>query len=270
MKKQLIYTIGVAATLFTACENIAEDERFIAIEDNGTTEDTTSVAIPRVVLLEDYTGQGCMNCPNAHDIATGLHERYGERLVVVSMHAGSFGLAAPTGLKQTEGDTYATSAGVETYPSGVVNRRGGAIDYLAWGASVREEMQRETPLALTLNATVTNGQLTVQADMEAQEMLSGKLQLWLLEDSIVAFQRLPDGSVNAQYVHNHVFRAAINGTWGEEVALVADEETSVSVSDYTIDASWNTDNLSVVGFVYDGNGVIQAAQCKVNTGIDAE
>ena len=57
MKKHLIYIIGIAASLFTACENISEDERLLDVE---------GVTAQRVVLLEDYTGQACVNCPEAH------------------------------------------------------------------------------------------------------------------------------------------------------------------------------------------------------------
>ena len=101
MKKQFIYIIGIAATLCTACENISEDERFLEVE---------GVTAQRVVLLEDYTGQACVNCPNAHDVATELHEEYPENLIVVAMHAGVQAISPSVregGLKQEEGDEHA-------------------------------------------------------------------------------------------------------------------------------------------------------------------
>ena len=47
--------------------------------------------------------------------------------------------------------------------------------------------------------------------------MKGKLQLWLVEDSIVAPQMFPNNKVEKEYVHNHVFRDPINGDWGTEV-----------------------------------------------------
>ena len=44
MKKHLIYIIGIAATLFAACDEISDSDRFLEVEE----------LIPqRVVLLED-------------------------------------------------------------------------------------------------------------------------------------------------------------------------------------------------------------------------
>jgi hypothetical protein len=65
MKKSYIYIIGIAAAFFAACENISESERLLEVE---------GVNAQRVVLLEDYTGQACVNCPEAHKEATALHE----------------------------------------------------------------------------------------------------------------------------------------------------------------------------------------------------
>lgn len=253
MKKHLIYIIGIAATLFTACENISEDERFLEVE---------GVTAQRVVLLEDYTGQACVNCPEAHKEATALHEQYHDNLIVVAMHAGAQAIPAPAGLKQPEGDEYADNYGVKTYPIGMINRRGGLKDYTAWGGIVRDEIQRESSLNISVNASVSNGKLSVETDLLALETLSGKLQLWVLEDGIVAPQISHSGA-NPQYVHNHVFRDALNGTWGEDVTLSLGEQKMVEHKNIELDASWKTENLSVVAFVYNNDGVMQAAQCKV-------
>ena len=256
MKKQFIYIIGIAATLCTACENISEDERFLEVE---------GVTAQRVVLLEDYTGQGCLNCPNAHDVAAQLHETYHGNLIVVSMHAGMLAYPYPNGLKQLEGDEYATKAGVEFYPSGMINRRGGILDnYMSWGGAVYEELQRESHLNLMVESElVSDSLLSVKVDLLALASLSGKLQLWLIEDSIVAMQKMPTGKYNFEYVHNHVFRDAINGTWGEDVALEFGEEKSFTTTEYILNSDWEVENLSVVAFVYNEDGVQQAGQCKI-------
>ncbi len=253
MKKHYIYIIGIVAALFAACENISEDERFLDVEE---------VTAQRVVLLEDYTGQACVNCPEAHKEATALHEEYHDSLIIVAMHAGAQAIPAPAGLKQTEGDEYADKFGVKTYPIGMVNRRDGLKDYPSWGAAVYAEIQRETQLNLSVEASVSNGKLNVNTDMLALEALEGKLQLWVIEDSIVAPQVSLSGA-QPQYVHNHVFRDAINGTWGEDVSLTMGEEKVVPHNDFELNVAWKPENLSVVAFVYNNDGVLQAAQCKV-------
>lgn len=254
MKKHLIYIIGIAAALFTACENISEDERFLEME---------GVSAQRVVLLEDYTGQACVNCPDAHEVAAELHEEYHDNLIIVAMHAGMQAVPSPVGLKQPEGDEYADKFGVKEYPNGMVNRRGGLKDYPSWGAAVYEELQRESELDLVVEASVADGKLDVKADLLALEALEGKLQLWIIEDSIISFQTSSKGRI-PQYVHNHVFRDAINGTWGEELSFMLGEQKQILHTDFKIDAVWNIENLYVVAFMYNSDGVLQASQCKVN------
>lgn len=256
MKKSFIYILGIAATLFTACENISEDERIIDVE---------GVTAKRVVLLEDYTGQACLNCPNAHEVATELHELYPENLIVVAIHAGAQGIPSTTngGLKQSEGDVYANSVGVQTYPSGQINRRGGLKNHTAWTAAVVEELGRPSEIVMTLYAELREGKLYVESTMMALDNVKGKLQLWMLEDNIVGMQLLPTGKPDMQYVHNHVFRSSINGTWGEDVELTLGEQLVVEHKDFELNSAWNADNLSVVAFVYNNDGVLQAAQCKV-------
>ncbi len=254
MKRHLIYIIGIAASIFTACENISEDERFLDVE---------GVTAQRVVLLEDYTGQACVNCPNAHSEATMLHEQYPENLIIVAMHAGPQAIAAPSGLKQQEGDVYADAFGVKTYPNGLINRRGGLKDFPSWGAAVYDELQRESTLNLSVNAEIVDGKLIVMTNLLALDALVGKLQLWLLEDSLVGPQITPNGP-QLQYVHNHVFRASLNGTWGEETSMALGEQKELKHEDIVLNEAWNPENLSVVAFVYDDNGVMQAAHCNVN------
>ena len=89
-------------------------------------------------------------------------------------------------------------------------------------------------------------------------MARGKLQLWLVEDSITAMQLMPDGSPNKDYVHMHVFRDAINGTWGQDLTAVNAMGWNPVVSyQYTLNESWNRKHLWLIAFVYDDSGVLQ-------------
>ena len=104
-----------------------------------------------------------------------------------------------------------------------------------------------------------DNQLTVRAEvMGIDGTTSGKLQLWLTEDGITAFQMMPDGTRNMEYIHRHVFRAAINGTWGESVSVAEGETFTTKDYLFAIPEGWNADRLSVVAFVYNDQGVLQA------------
>lgn len=119
-------------------------------------------------------------------------------------------------------------------------------------------------LNLTVGNAYEESSRTVNIEVSALSSgdISGKLQVWLVESSIEKMQFIPDGSRNLKYIHNHVFRATINGAWGDDIQLVKENELTKSYT-YKLDESWKPENMAVVAFIYDDNGVIQAAQTKL-------
>ncbi len=80
----------------------------------------------KVVILEEFTGHLCVNCPEATILAHDLKVTYGEQLVLLSIHAGD--LAVPS-TSPYEAD-YRTGPGTAIYneflplgvPAGLVSR----------------------------------------------------------------------------------------------------------------------------------------------------
>ena len=93
--------------------------------------------------------------------------------------------------------------------------------------------------------------------------VTGKLQVWLLEDSITAMQLMPGNVINTSYVHNHVLRAPINGLWGDDFAI-GEGEQKERVLTFQPDAAWNPEHLSIVAFVYNNSGVLQVTKGTLN------
>ena len=251
--KKLIYLIALLP-LFTSCEDIGEDDRYI---------ETGPVEVSRKVLLEEFTGQRCTNCPDAHKIIESLEAQYGDNLIAVSIHAGNFGVKAPAGLKQEEGDIYANHWKIPAYPMGVIDRNSGVMGMNDWASVIRKDLESSTDLELSLEAQVSEdgSNIEVFTTMVGPDNLSGSLQLWVVESNIVAFQI--NGSVTLQdYVHNNVFRTCVNGIWGEEIPLTANVVKYVS-NTVAIDEKWNLENTAIVGFYYNDSGVIQVDRCSV-------
>lgn len=220
----------------------------------------------RAVLLEDFTGQRCVNCPLGADIIEQLQKEFGDTVVIaVGIHGGPLGFsgnASNIGLATDVGDEYFKHWGLEYQPVGLVNRHG-AIDYTDWARAVREELAKSAPLSITLEATITGAEMGVTVATQATDgTIDGRLQLWLLEDSISALQLMPDGSANFAYQHRHVFRTPINGTWGDPLHLT-EGQTGEKTMTCAIADDWNVENLMVVAFVYNDTGVLQAASRRV-------
>ena len=104
--------------------------------------------------------------------------------------------------------------------------------------------------------------IEVQTIGLASDLVSGKLQVWLIEDSIDSFQLMPDGSREEHYNHMHVFRASVNDSWGDELSV---DHGQVAVKNYELrlDPVWVPEHCSIVTFLYDNTGVRQVAKSKL-------
>lgn len=261
------FFLGVAtaamAMAAASCSNIDEEDRLIYVKP---------AEVGRAVLIEDLTGQRCINCPDGTDIINGIIETYGEdNVIAVGIHCGPLGFAGNSkrvGLKTDTGDEYYTHWANGTnlgQPSAIFNRKKGKgpIDnYNNWAAEVGRIISEKANLSVDIANAYDAKTRTLTTKVGAfgvNGTVSGKLQVWIVEDGIKAMQMMPDGSANQDYIHNHVFRAAVNGTWGEEVTVKEGETISKDYS-YVLPETWNAENISVVAFVYNDNGVENVAK----------
>lgn len=255
MKKlSLKILLTSAATLLIAasCHNIPSDERLLPVEK-------TNVAGKRTVLLEDFTGVHCVNCPKAAQAIHEIKTLYGEKVVAVGLHGAVAFTSKESPLFSTDAEAYYTrfAPGV-ALPAGMINRKkfpgksGIAInEYGTWSNFVNQEL--ELPQLLSIKhsaASKGEKQLTASVEIEKVEgaTLPAKmmLQVWVIEDGIKHEQLGVDDKYN--YIHNHVLRGAVNGTWGE--ALTLGKKYSY---DYTLPRVGDIENCSLVTFVYDGD-----------------
>lgn len=247
----------LSALTAVACSHIDESERLIYVKP---------AEVKRHVLLEDFTGQRCVNCPKANDEIKALQEAYGEyNVVAVGIHSGPLGFHSTdkyVGLSTNTGDEYYNRWALDYQPVGLIDR-GAPLEYTAWNARIHEELERPAPVDIDLVLDRRDDLLTIWAEVKGIDGTTvGKLQLWLTEDDVTAFQLMPDGTRNMEYVHQHVFRAAINGTWGEPVSVKEGETFETQHYQFTIPKDWNGDHLSVVAFVYNDQGVQQVKKIK--------
>jgi len=254
----IILLLG-ACLLFTGCDTIDESDRLI---------DAPQPEAVKNVLLVDFTGQRCPNCPAAAEIAKNLKTQYGDNLVVVAIHGGNLAVyPTPTaiGLKTEVGDAYNTFFGIDAHPTGGIDWVTFSANPSTWADPVRNRMEVESPVDLTLEKVYDEDtrKLTVSANIRGVEATSGiKLLLWLTESKIIALQYLPNGGRDANYEHNHVFRDTMNGQWGvgddpadpsKDMSVLIGEEKTIVSEIYTIDEKWVTENMTIVGFLYNSS-----------------
>ena len=261
--KNLFLGVATAAMAMAAasCSNIDEGDRLIYVKP---------AEVGRAVLIEDLTGQQCLNCPTGTEIINGIVDTYGEdNVIAVGVHSGPLGFAGNSktvGLMTDTGNEYYTHWDKENkmgQPWVIFNRKTSPDShYNNWAAMVSTIISEKANLSVKIaNAyDVATRTLTTKVGADGVNgTVNGKLQVWIVEDGVKALQMMPDGKSNKEYIHNHVFRAAVNGTWGEDVTVKEGETTTKQYS-YKLPEAWNADNIAVVAFVYNDSGVENVAK----------
>ncbi len=274
--KKLAYIGGVVAlamTVFGACDTIGEDER--------KQEYTGSISSERKVLLEDYTGVRCVNCPSAAAEIERLQEFYGDALVVVGVYPQRpTGLTTPWNatrdqdLRTDVAQTWADAFSIEQFPNGTVNRQE-VIAYTEWGGAIAEVISDGINYVdLSVSASLptdTSVSVSVSGSFVEDYEADGTIHLitMILEDSIVVPQQVP-GRIDPGYVHNHVLRTVLGSAWGDQVASEAPTRGTTFRANYTgtLDPVWRRNKLSVVVAVVNNSSreVIQVAQVHLDAG----
>lgn len=265
MIKKYLFLLSVCTPALFSCSDISEDERFIAMD---------KVEATRTVLLEEFTGQDCPNCPAAHRTLAALSQQYGDKLIPVSIHAGDLAISCTArrpGLMQPEGNSYNDRYNITEWPKGVIDGRSGALNPDQWSDYLRQELALPAYVGIDVEASIASGdepKIVISYSLEPSADIAGTLHLWVLEDGIVARQSDKEaGGVVSDYVHNHVYRAAVNGVDGTPVNLKSGVhltgEASIAVRN-TEKEKWNADNLSIVAFIRLADGTIaHTAKCEV-------
>ena len=263
MKKlYYIFLMWAALGLMVACDEVSVNDRLIYVEPPQ---------VSRAVLIEDYTGQYCVNCPRATEEIERLIEQYGDSIVIaVAIHSGPFGKSKgePSPLYTEVGDMYFNTWGMSAQPIGLIDRLFGStpFSYTDWAGGVNYEVAIEPPVSfltdIDYDAETRDAAIEVQTIGLDSALVSGKLQVWLVEDSIDSFQLMPDGSREEHYNHMHVFRASVNDPWGDALSV---SHGQVAVKNYELkfDPAWVPEHCSVVTFLYDDSGVHQVAKKRL-------
>ena len=239
----------------------------------------------RKVLLEDYTGHKCVNCPEAAVIAHNLEELYLGKLIVMAIHAGTWAIPSASGDFTADYTSPASEAwnvdfGINSSdPAGMVNRKdfgsGKVLGKESWSASVSQVIDQSPDAFIVINNNFTPSTRLLSSTVYTKFLnpLTGtyKISLCIVEDSLHSAQKNNNSSVGTvpiiyNYLFMHVLRGAINGSYGE--VLTSSINTSHTYLDrftYILKSTWIPKNCWMYAFVYkdDTKEIIQINRKKV-------
>ena len=280
MKIQILSSFLFFFFLFSCTEN---KPVIPCLSCDGSSVNVVPTNTTKKVLMEEFTGVRCVNCPQAQAEIKNLQTEgiFGEDLIVVSYHAGFF--SEPYSDSQKD---FRTAAGTEIlnfletpigYPSGVVNRKQfegerslQLIQFATWGGFVGQALVEEAQVAIDLSTTYneTNRMLEIAVGTISLESISEPLNLTVLisEDDIQDVQLTPDGIRN-DYAQTHTFRTMVTNVFGDALSTNLNSGERVDKNyTFTLPSDWVAENCSVVVFVHqasDGIEVLQVEDTKV-------
>ncbi len=291
--------------IITSCDVIEGDvfENPNTFIPDTSGNDTVQISFAKKLLVEEYTGHKCGNCPGGARLIAELKKRnqYKDKLVAISVHAGGLASWAPAGAPSFTtnfttpvGDALDDEFGVSLtgIPRGLINRAEFNGSKLILPGSFESAMQdllfeSNTYVAISGSITLNESERKIESSITAHfnEDINEDLRIsiYVTEDSVIDWQKnyantgdpnYPIGD-NKDYVHMHVLRGSMNGVWGEALnsSMGAPIENGAKISkgySYTVNPAYNLKFINVVVFVYGVNNdeIIQVREWHVKDILD--
>lgn len=268
-----------------------------ALDSTESAHDSINGVVTPVqkVLLEDYTGHQCGNCPSAAVKARELKATHGDKLIVMAVHAGFFAkvytdTTASTKFKTNwttpEGEKWNDVFGVASYPAGLINRtpKAGSTSRVqgiaTWPAAISAQLAETPQVSLTITPMFDEISRKVNFKVRSKYLtnLTGKYSLMVVitEDGVINWQKnygaaaggdpgYPTGDV-PNYVHPHAVRRVLTSDLGKpnKENPQANDVTNEYFST-TLESTWDAHKCSIIAFIVDdaSDEVIQVEEVHV-------
>lgn len=287
LKGFLLVAIG---TLVSACDIIKGPRR--EVKPNLVCSDTiTPVPLTGLknVLIEEYTGYTCGNCPPAAETAKNLTSQFPGRVFVMTVHAGFFAEPIPS-----HPEDYRTPVGTELdqffgmsnagNPNGMVDRKAFNSQQIlapsSWSGAVNARLQdalvADMALATRYEAATRTVVITTHVKYNQMGEPEDRLVLHILEDSIVGFQKdyryRPNENIT-NYVHRYVLRGSVTPAFGLAIAeggAPVQGQSYKCTYRYVLPEGINPQQAYIIGYINRSralrtdNLVLQSDLAKVN------
>ena len=221
------------------------------------------------VLIEEFTGVKCPNCPDGHNIVATIQNANPSRVIAIGYYP--FGQAQTEPLKDlTKADFRIADAtelstllgGIQFLPIAAVDRKmfGGAIltARTLWSSNVQARLAVASPINMQLSVSYDDAsrEAIIKTTLKYTSALSTKhnISLAIYENNLVDAQEYPT-YIDSSYTFKHVLRDVITPVGGASVLDSLTTKAAGLVFEktilYTLPAKWNPSNCKIVAFVHD-------------------
>lgn len=276
MQKNILFILCLATILISgSCKEISPEYRLVRPQDGQ-----------RNVLIEEFTGVQCVNCPQGTDEIVNLQGLYGKNLISVAIHAGFFAMPfndSKYDFVTQEGKAIQDWLGAPIgYPAAVINRTkfpnedSYQLFRPKWPNYIATLTQTVPELNVIASTTFDpeSRQIKIVVTVEALTDINRdtRINVMLTEDNIIDPQYNTTGKIT-EYRHRHVLRSMLTNFDGNFLsANMKFGDKLTKEYSYTLPAEngwWNADNLHVVAFVTDASSnapgeVLNVTEVSIN------
>lgn len=260
--KSFIFSALAFAFLAISCEEVPPKISRTGTVDPG---DTSAVTCEKTVLVEEFTGIKCTNCPPAAKKLKDITTATPDKIIVVAIHSGFF--AKPIDgfdLKTQASDDIYSYLGATQNPSAAINRK--KYDnqselvvsaMAAWASLINDEycvaVEANINITSSYNATDSTASITVDVAPEGTLTASDPIAItvMLTEDHLIGPQKYTSYT-DSLYDHKHVLRAFFTSNPTGDVITQTGSELTTTKRTYSkkIAAEYDVSNLNVVAFIH--------------------
>ena len=226
----------------------------------------------RNVIIEEFTGRNCPNCPNGHIISSGIVNNNPGRAWSMAIHSGYFTPKTypnfQTNISATFMDPYDDVPGGLSLPAAVINRTTEeTLSRGVWAEKAKEVLGQVAECNVdghvVINPITRTAKITTEVyyTSNSNEPLN-YLTIVMLQDSIIGEQAYAETNP-AQYMgdnlycHMHVLRDVVTADWGNAIAPTTQGSFITKTYEYKIpeiigDTNGiivDIDNISFLAFV---------------------
>lgn len=215
------------------------------------------------ILIEEFGGVRCVGCPAGHSLIKEMKSIYKEKLVVISVHTGSFSFPYSENkfdYRLPENDQLISELGKPIgYPVATINRKlfdGESSRMLSptqWPGYLAKVISQKTALKIEINpsynAGLNNLTFTTNIKLTRDTILPNLyLSLLLVEDNITDYQLTPTGK-QPDYVHQNVVRHWFTPSSGIFLSKLSSKENLPFSYNFILPSLWNTNNLRIIAII---------------------
>lgn len=248
---------------FSACDEIAPT---VTGSMGGPEEPNPVEDQKRQVIIEEFTGVRCVQCPAGSSFIQDLLSIHGEQLVAVSIHAGDFSPPYPASqydFRTEEGNQLLTYLDEPFgFPSASVDRKlflGKIRLQLGqgdWAGFIASELEIAPKVRINIEPTFDAGtrKLTAEVTLYVDQAITDpdvRLSIMLTESEIHDLQIKPGSSTPVpDYTHRHVLRDMLTPFSGDPITEPLGQGAQITKSfSFTMPAEWKEENCEIVAIV---------------------